>query len=179
MIPSDDAIDWSAAHSANLRYMRAAGLATMGLGTLFSMVGIIGGGVILGLTQQIAPAAAAAVSGVVAGFVASRRGRKVLQGEPLVIEGVLTRKGRQPVGKPGKKKPKERLLLVVEVRRARRLKHDDDLLDEPEMIGARTVVARAPLYERVEAGETLGLLCLSSGEAIARLDDFPLQRPGV
>lgn len=171
----DAQVDWAAAWRASLKYQRAAGFVSMGLGSSISLVGLLCGALIFGLTEDLVTAGVTALASVVVGLVISRRGRKALMGNPWIIEGTITRKAMQPKPKGKGSRP----VLVMTVTRARRLDPDGDLSAADDRVGDRTVFARPGAHDAVDEGETLALLCLPSGEAIARLDQFRLKQPGV
>lgn len=171
---SDAQVDWSAAWQASLKYQRAAGFASMGLGAAISLFGLLAGALVLGLSQDLVTAGVTALASVVAGLFISRRGRKAMMGDPWIIEGTLVRKGMQPRPKGKGTRP----VFVMAVTRARRLDPDGDLTDAPDRVGDRTVPARPALYDTAQEGEAVALICLPSGDAIARLSQFPLRRPG-
>ncbi|MCA9544658.1 MAG: hypothetical protein KC613_09725 [Myxococcales bacterium] len=170
----DAQVDWHAAWQAAHKYQRAAGFASMGLGAAVSLFGLLAGALVLGLSQDLVTAGVTALASVVVGLFISRRGRKAMMGDPWVIEGTVTRRAMQPRPKGKGSRP----VFVVNVARARRLDPDGDLTEAPERVGDRTVPARPALHDAVAPGETLALLCLPSGDAIARLDQFRLKRPG-
>ena len=157
--------DWRTERSRAMRYVNAGGLVALGVGTLFSLAGLAAGALIWRLREDAVVGGLAALSGVVAGLLASRRGRKVLNGDPLLVVGAVLRKARIAAGKK-----KQRLALVVRVDAAYTLDLDRGPVPRPDLCGERTVFARAGLHAVLEPSptETLGLVCLPTGEALLR-----------
>lgn len=158
-----DAADWRSERAKAMRYINAGGLVALVTGVLFSLAGLLAGALVWRLRGDLVVAGLAAVSGVVAGLIASRRGRKALNADPLLVVGAVLRKGQVPA-----KKGRVRLALVVRVDAAWRLDPERGPQPRSDLCGERTIFARDPVYQTTtpEPDALAGLVCLPSGEAL-------------
>lgn len=158
-----EAADWRPERARAMRYVNAGGMVALATGVLFSLAGLLTGALMWRLRGDLVLAGLAAISGVVAGLVVSRRGRKALNADPLLVVGAVLRKAQVPA-----KKGRVRLALVVRVEAAWHLDLERGPVPRPELCGERTVFARDPVYQSVEAHaqQLAGLVCLPSGEAL-------------
>ncbi|MEZ4471973.1 MAG: hypothetical protein R3F60_14500 [bacterium] len=160
-------MDGRAAHRAAWGYLRVAGLSRLFFGLAFTAAGGLGGLLVGSVTGSLAIGGGVAAAGVVAGFLSSRRGFKVLRAPPLRVDGVVQRKATEAQGK------RTRYLVAVDVSAVWTLFADGQQSQTTQAAGPRTLTASAAVYDRLEPGASVGLVCLPTGMAIALASDFP------
>lgn len=155
--------DWRTERKRAMRYINAGGLVALFSGLLFSLAGLLAGALVWRIRGDLLLAGLAAMSGVLAGLVASRRGRKALNADPLLVMGAVLRKGQVPT-----KKGRYRLAVVMRIDAAWSLDLDTGPRPRLDLCGERTVFARDPVYATTEPGSSplTGLVCLPTGDAL-------------
>ena len=83
-----EAMDGRAAHRAAWGYLRVAGLSRLFFGLAFTATGGLGGLLVGSVTGSLAIGGGVAAAGVIAGFLSSRRGFKVLRTPPLRVDAL-------------------------------------------------------------------------------------------
>lgn len=154
-------IDWAALYDVADRQHKAAAAVRFFAGLALSALGLLAAALIYAARHDVIVAGAAAAGGMVAGLVLSRRGRKVLLGLPLVIEGRVTAK------------PTAGEVVVIDVRVANVLHPEGERVADPERVGPRTVPARLPVLAALQVGDDVRLLCLSNGLAVRQVATDP------
>jgi len=142
------------------RYLRVAGLSRVFFGLTFTACGVLGGILVLSVTDSMAGGAALAAAGVVAGLLSSRRGLKVMRTQPLRVEGRVRLKRTE--GRLHR--------VVMEVRRAAVLNAAGEQTPTPDREGDRSLTATPAVFATLREGEPAALLCLPTGLAVGRLD---------
>ena len=160
--PSLEAPGGTAAYQHAYRYLRVGGLSRVFFGLAFTATGFLAGLLILSLTDSLVVGGSVAAAGVVAGLLSSRRGLKVLRALPLVVEGRVEHKATN--GKA--------FLAILQVTRAAHLTPQGEEVPTPERVGKRSLPVTGTVYEGLQEGATVQLLCLPQGLAVARRSDF-------
>lgn len=157
-----------------MRYISAGAIAMLVAGLLFSLAGFFAGALIWRLHGDLLWAGLSAVSGVLAGLWTSRKGRKLLTADPLLITGHVVRKAVSTAGR------RKRLALVMQVKQAAVLHLEKGSVLQPELVGERTVFAREVVYRSLEpdAERCVHLVCLPTGEALFLAEPPEGEAPG-
>lgn len=158
--------DFKAIHDRALRYLKVAGFSRVLMGLTFSLMGLCAGIFIYGATRNLTYGAGVAALGVVAGFLSSRRGRKVLaQGDPLLVRGVVSEKHVKTLSR------RNEFYLVMQIEAAWVLHPDGARSEKADAVGARTLTAVRPLFDAVQPDDRVTLACLPTGQAVFAVDD--------
>lgn len=154
-----------AIHDRAMRYLKVAGVSRLLMGLTFSLTGMCAGIFIYGATQNLTYGAGVAALGVVAGFLSSRRGRKVLQqSEPLIVRGTVSEKHVKTTAR------RNEFYLVMEIEQAWVLHADGTRVEKPDAVGARTLTSIRALFDALQPDERVTLACLPTGMAV-----FPIE----
>lgn len=158
--------DDKAIHDRAMRYLKVAGASRLLMGLAFSLTGLFAGIFIYGFTENLAYGGSVAALGMVAGFLSSRRGRKVLaQSDPLLVRGQVREKHVKTTSK------RNEFYLVMHIEQAWVLHADGTRTARADSAGARTLTAVRQLFDALQPDDAVTLACLPTGQAVFAVDE--------
>ena len=166
------ATDWKRVYERSRAEVRIVGLFKLVVAVGVGVVGCIMGTILaLAVDDGLVPAAIFWAAATTGALVYGLQAYRIVRGKPLVVRGtLLDKERRESASSTASTTRTVRYLLHVDARECLRLSASGDASPTGKP-GRRSVQAQRALWEQIDPGAEVELVCTPTGEAFSQVND--------